>query len=99
MAQALPVIESCDGCGACCEFTPVPPFQPGEEAAKDVPDELLHSVRQRIAADKHFDPLPCVWYDTATRQCRHYDLRPDACRTFEIGGDLCRLSRFDAGIE
>ncbi|MEZ6063516.1 MAG: YkgJ family cysteine cluster protein [Planctomycetaceae bacterium] len=99
MPIALPLIESCEGCGACCEFTPVPPFQPGEEAAKNVPDELLAAVRERIAADQHFDKVPCVWYDRSLRRCRHYDLRPDACRAFEIGGDLCRLSRWDAGID
>jgi Fe-S-cluster containining protein len=96
---ALPIIDSCDDCGACCCRTPIPPFEPGEEEVRGVPTGLLESVRKRIAADQHFDLLPCVWYDTATRQCRHYELRPTACRTFEIGSDLCRLSRWDEGID
>jgi Fe-S-cluster containining protein len=79
--------------------TPIPPFQPGEEVARGVPDELLIAVEQRIAADQQFDLLPCVWLNTATRRCSHYDFRPQACRDFEINSDLCRLSRWDEGID
>ena len=79
--------------------TPVPPFVPGEEVARDVPDDLLQLARDRVAADEHFDLLPCVWFDEVTRQCRHYDLRPEACRVFEINSDACRMSRWDVGID
>ncbi|MEQ9406477.1 MAG: YkgJ family cysteine cluster protein [Fuerstiella sp.] len=96
---SLPIIESCDDCGACCLCTPVPPFEPGEEVARDVPAELLQPIHDRIAADEHFQLLCCVWFDTASRRCRHYELRPEACRRFEINSDLCRLSRWDAGID
>lgn len=94
----LPVISGCDGCCACCLRTPIPPFEPGEEAARDVPDAWLAPVRQRIAADQQFDLLPCVWLEPTTGLCQHYDHRPQACRSFEVGGDLCRLSRWDAGL-
>ncbi len=90
--------ESCDHCAACCRCTPIPPFQPGEEAALNVPPELLEPVRQRIRLDQHFDLLPCVWLDPVTLKCRHYHLRPQACRDFQFGSDLCLLSRDDAGI-
>ena len=79
--------------------TPIPPFQPGEEAALGVPEELLLPVRQRVAADQQFDLLPCVWLDPETRLCRYYDLRPQACRDFQINSDLCRLSRWDEGLD
>ena len=79
--------------------TPVPPFQPGEEAVKDVPLELLLPVQQRIAADQHFDLLACVWFDETTKRCQHYEYRPDACRTFEVGSDPCRMSRWDVGVD
>lgn len=95
----LPVISSCDDCAACCIRTPVPPFQPGEEAALDVPAEWLEPVNQRIAADQHFDLIACVWLDIKSRRCLHYDFRPQACRDFEINSDLCRLSRWDEGVE
>ncbi len=95
----LPLIESCDHCAACCMRTPLPPFQPGEEAERDVPDSLLSAVRERVAADQHFDLLPCVWLNQETRRCSHYELRPKACRDFEINSDLCRLSRWDEGVD
>ncbi|MEZ6042049.1 MAG: YkgJ family cysteine cluster protein [Planctomycetaceae bacterium] len=95
----LPLIENCDRCGACCMRTPVPPFAPGEEAARNVPDSLLQTIQQRIDADQHFDLIPCVWFDPDLRRCRNYEYRPDACRAFEIGSTLCRLSRWDEGID
>ena len=78
--------------------TPIPPFQPGEETTLNIPDEFLLPVYERIAADQHFDLLPCVWLNSETRQCQHYELRPQACRDFQINSDLCRLSRWDEGI-
>jgi uncharacterized protein len=98
-ATELTVIGNCDACAACCRRTPIPPFQPGEEAARNVPDELLRPVQERISADRHFDLLPCVWLDLESLRCRHYDLRPQACRDFEVGGMLCRLSRWDEGVD
>jgi Fe-S-cluster containining protein len=98
MTHPHPLVDSCDHCAACCRRTPIPPFQPGEEAALDVPAELLQPIQLRIAADQHFDLLPCVWLDTQTLKCRHYDLRPQACRDFAIGSQLCLLCRDDEGI-
>ncbi|HIE97018.1 MAG TPA: YkgJ family cysteine cluster protein, partial [Fuerstia sp.] len=76
----LPIVQSCDSCSACCMMTPIPPFQPGEEVARDVPDELLRPIRERIAADRQFELLPCLWLDTEQQRCLHYELRPEACR-------------------
>lgn len=78
--------------------TPVPPFTPGEQVARQVPDDQWAMIEARIAADQQFDLLPCVWFCPETRRCRNYEFRPDACRQFEIGSDLCRLSRWDAGL-
>ncbi|MCA9085763.1 MAG: YkgJ family cysteine cluster protein [Planctomycetaceae bacterium] len=78
--------------------TPVPPFEDGEAAVRNVPNPLLEPIRDRIAADEQFELLPCVWFDQQTRQCRYYDFRPDACRRFEIGSTLCWLSRWDCEI-
>ena len=97
--KKLPIIQDCQDCGACCQRTPIPPFEPGEEAVRDVPESLLVPIRQRIEADQHFDLIPCVWFDAQSKSCRHYDLRPAACRKFEVGGDLCRLTRWDAGMD
>ncbi len=97
--RMLPVIESCEACAACCRRTPIPPFEPGEEFALDVPVEYLEAIRDRISADQQFDLLPCVWLDPASLRCRHYEFRPLACRKFEIGSELCRLSRWDEGVD
>ncbi len=78
--------------------TPIPPFMPGEEHEKGVPDEWMQPVRDRVNADQHFDLIPCVWFCLEGRRCLHYDVRPDACRNFEINSDLCRLSRWDEGL-
>ncbi len=99
ISSSLPILESCNNCAACCMRTPIPPFQPGEEAALNVPEELLKPARDRIIADQHFELLPCVWLNVETRLCRHYELRPQACRDFHINSDLCRLSRWDEGVD
>ncbi|MCP4784500.1 MAG: hypothetical protein GY903_14145 [Fuerstiella sp.] len=80
-------------------MTPIPPFQPGEEVTRDVPDDLLQQIRGRIAADQQFEVLPCLWLDTEQQRCLHYELRPEACRKFEINSDLCRLSRWETDVD
>lgn len=94
----LPVIENCDDCGACCMSTPVPPFAPGEDAAYALPPEALETLQQRRQVEQEFERMPCAWFDSESRRCRHYEFRPEACRRFEINSDLCRLSRWDHGL-
>jgi Fe-S-cluster containining protein len=110
MAVPLPVIESCDGCGACCRVVTLPPFrrifdQEGEDAWErlrwDRPDlkaEFLEAERFRKAAGEPSFGSPCLWLDLETNRCRHYDLRPRACRDFALGGEDCRGARRRAGI-
>jgi Fe-S-cluster containining protein len=106
----LSVIESCDGCGACCEVVSHPPFYgvfdgQGEDAWErlkaDRPDllkELLADYRGRRAAGGPDFGTPCIWLDLTTRRCRHYEYRPLACSEFEIGEVDCRDARTRAGI-
>ena len=99
--------DSCDGCGLCCEGIGSPvllyasrpgfgephPFRPA-----DLPQKLIEEI------DFHFsgltrgqEPLErCLWFDTATRQCRHYELRPQLCRDYELGGEACLSRRREA---
>lgn len=95
MTPTLPVIQNCDQCSACCRRTPIPPFQPGEETLRNIPEDWMAAINERIAADQQFELLPCVWLDQATDLCLHYHHRPQACRDFQINSDLCRLSRWD----
>jgi Fe-S-cluster containining protein len=106
----LPVIESCDGCGACCRVVTSPPFyfvfeQEGEEAwerlKRERPDlvaGLVADYKSRRAAGRPSYGTPCLWYDAQTARCRHYEYRPLACREFEVGGEDCRDARRRAGV-
>ena len=106
----LNVIESCDGCGACCEVVTEPPFysvfhETGEDAWErlkaDRPDlvaALVADDRARRASGGPFFGTPCVWFDATTRRCRHYEYRPLACREFEVGEQDCRDARRRAGV-
>ena len=106
----LPLIESCDGCGACCRVVPLPPFrrsldEAGEEAWQrlgwDRPDlraDFLTEERRRRADGEPSFGTPCLWFDAESARCRHHDHRPRACREFEVGGVDCRDTRRRAGI-
>jgi len=106
----LPVIESCDGCGACCLVVTQPPFYHvfediGEEALErlqrerpDLAAELHADYKERQAAGGPFYGTPCVWFDQESRKCRHYEYRPLACHMFEIGEEDCRDARRRAGV-
>lgn len=109
--RTLPIIESCEGCGACCLVVTHPPFyrlldESGEDAWErlkwDRPDllaEFLADARARKASGGPFYGTPCIWFDVQTRRCRHYEYRPRACRQFELGSQDCRDARRRAGME
>jgi Fe-S-cluster containining protein len=109
-SKSLPIIDSCDGCGACCRFVTSPPFyrvfdEAGEDAwerlRRERPDllsELLADDQARRASGGPSYGTPCLWFDAATGRCRHYDSRPRACREFEVGGPDCRDARRRAGV-
>jgi uncharacterized protein len=108
--RALPIVESCDGCGACCLAVTSPPFyrvfdEAGEDAwerlRRERPDllaELLADGRARRARGDRSYGTPCLWYDAETGRCRHYDYRPRACREFAVGGEECRDARRRASV-
>ena len=110
MTPDLHVIDSCDGCGACCLVVTSPPFvrefdEHGEEAWErlkrdrpDLVDELLDEQRARRSRGEPSYGSPCLWFDSASRRCRHYELRPVACRRFEVGGEDCLDARRRAGL-
>jgi Fe-S-cluster containining protein len=107
---SLPIIDSCDGCGACCQVVSRPPFhrvfdEGGEDTWErlrwerpDLTAEFLADERARRASGGPFYGTPCFWFDAGTGRCRHYDYRPRACREFELGGADCRDARRRAGV-
>ena len=108
--RPLPIIESCEGCGACCRVVTRPPFrrdfdEAGEDAWErlrwDRPDlyaEILADERGSRARGGPTFGTPCLWLDAATGRCRHYEDRPRACREFALGGVDCRDARRRAGV-
>jgi uncharacterized protein len=107
--QLPPVIESCDGCGACCLVVTSPPFRRtldggGEDAwvrlrweHPALLVELVEAQEARKAAGEPSYGTPCLWFDAATGRCRHYEVRPRACREFAVGGVDCHDARRRAG--
>lgn len=106
----LPIIESCDACGACCRVVTLPPFRrifdgEGEEAWErlrwDHPGlmaEILEAKRVRKATGGPTFGTPCLWLDAESGRCRHYDHRPRDCREFAVGSPDCRDARRRAGV-
>ena len=86
--QTLPVIESCEGCGACCQVGTSPPFyrvfdengaNAWERLKRERPDllaELLADYQARRAHGGPFYGTPCLRYDPQTRRCLHYQNPP-----------------------
>jgi Fe-S-cluster containining protein len=91
---ALPVLDDCRGCGACCmtQGSPpgyaYPPFRPD-----DLPAELVAELDAYYAECERTgdwrDEQPCFWLDLETRRCKHYRYRPDICQDFEVGSEAC----------
>ena len=96
--------ESCEGCGLCCEKigSPVLLYQSrlresGAHAFRPpgLPTELIREI------DEHFNGLTrgqepqdrCLWFDPATRRCKHYRWRPQICHDYELGGQACLHER------
>ena len=111
MGRALPIVESCDGCGACCcRVVTLPPFrrvfgEAGEEAWErlrwDRPELLsgfLEAERAIKAAGGPSFGSPCLWLDQGSGLCGHYEHRPRACREFTVGGVDCLDARRRGGM-
>lgn len=110
-SAALPIIESCEGCGACCRVVSRPPFLRVLEACEedawermkwerpDLVAEFLADERERRAQGGPYYGTPCTWLDVEAGRCRHYEYRPRACREFTLGGVDCRDARRRAGVD
>jgi Fe-S-cluster containining protein len=104
----LTVVESCSGCGACCQSLPAPPYKvvvtPDgrlEPSPRGVPadverllaaPQVAREIRQQ-RLDSGQNHGPCCWLDPATRGCRWYEFRPEVCRVFEMGSEDCLAVR------
>jgi uncharacterized protein len=111
MLGPLPIIESCEGCGAaCCRVVTLPPFrrvfgETGEEAwerlrwdRRDLLEGFLEAEKAIKAAGLASFGSPCLWLDAEAGRCLHYEYRPQACREFAVGGVDCLDARRRGGI-
>ena len=88
---SLPIIETCAGCGACCEHMTAPPFRYGSETGElwNLPKYLRNDLIRFRNDCPSLDGTPCRWLDPETKVCRHYEWRPRICRDFQFGGLNC----------
>ncbi len=96
--RRLPVIDSCEACGACCQVVTRPPFDrvfdtDGEDAWErlkaDRPEilaEFLADYRASRAAGGPYFGTPCIWLDAVTLRCRHYTIGHERAGRSKSGG-------------
>jgi Fe-S-cluster containining protein len=108
----LPVINSCDNCGACCTgqaALPIHLVSKNKDTRLDpvspLPPELaseLQAIIDGYMANNSWpdDGSPCIWYDADTRRCKHYTHRPILCRdAVKVGDESCRRWRRSTGVD
>ena len=107
--DSLPIVKSCEGCGACCMTMGHPRYFWNQEQGTNV-DELWIELPKSLVAEieTHLESLrgdeqadfgtPCIWFDDVERNCRHHRYKPQVCRDLEIGGEACLRSRRQFGI-
>lgn len=68
-----------------------------------MPAEVTASLRagfeEAWSTNRSGQSVPCFWWDSASRRCRHHEHRPSVCRQFEPGGEDCRRLRDEYQIE
>jgi|GEM_PF-491671 len=101
----LPVIESCDDCGACCMTVGTPPFvldderDEARERGVSLPMRAEIEARRRELDVTGRRDVPCLWFDNETLRCRHHSRRPQVCRDYAMGDWHCRFARRREGID
>lgn len=104
----LPVITSCDNCGACCFHMGGGPVtyvamlrhadKPRESHEKmfGVEDVSRFFNLPQAALEALHDPGEdgdrCCWLSSDNR-CRFHEFRPTECREFKVGGESCQSFR------
>lgn len=95
--SSFPILENCEGCGACCRMMVVPPFRRDatidEFQNKQIPQGLLNEILPDWEVRFLLPERPCSWFDENSGRCRHYELRPEACRDFAINSPSCLACR------
>lgn len=64
--------------------------------------EVAAEVIYETAKKTRCAEVPCLWFDTETKRCRHYEYRPETCRDPDVmfpGNEACRATRRHFGIK
>ncbi|MBY3022370.1 YkgJ family cysteine cluster protein [Rhizobium leguminosarum] len=89
----------CQGCGACCSYSPTwPRFSTETDAALDLlPAHFVAANQQGMRCDgaRCSALVGRVGSETS---CQVYDLRPDVCRACVPGDDACLTARAFFGL-
>jgi len=85
----------CRRCGTCCAFISIPPFR--EDELDRLPPDIQQVVdwHTQNHPNRPNSPVPCYFYDMASRSCLIHEHKPQTCRDFEPGGQACRKVRSD----
>lgn len=98
MTKSLPIIESCDGCGACCLQQESPPgylpYITGIYPQDDTDDcrrvnELSTELKQQLAA--YVMRLRLGKGHPNNNVCLWFDERTRQCKHYELRPDICRV--------
>lgn len=98
VTDSLPIIESCEGCGACCLEQSSPPgyvamMANGVEAWPDETDhERFQSLPQmaRIELEMYVEDLRADRLPGGELPCIWFDLKTRRCRYYEHRPSICR---------
>lgn len=60
---------------------------------------LVEGFREAWQTNRSGQSVPCFWWDSETRRCKHHEHRPSVCRKFERGGEDCRRLRDEYKID
>lgn len=105
----LPIVTSCEDCGACCleqgappdyvalrlnpHFADDPSFADDLDRLRLLPAPASRLLDEYLATDPAQRTEVCVWFDAAAARCRFYEHRPSTCRVFELNSPGCHIYR------
>lgn len=79
---------TCENCGVCCEGQAFAPLSGAMLDGIELPPAMLDDLNRGLDANPCYEGV-CVWFDRATKGCKHYDLRPNVCRNLDVGDEDC----------
>jgi len=91
--------QICQGCGACCDYSPNwPRFSIEDDSAlARIPEDLVNAAQSGMRCEGNRCAALAGKVGEATR-CTIYAVRPDVCRTCQPGDAECAMARRRHGL-